>query len=150
MPVTSVIGWISTPRAAALAELRAANQQLDSALSNWVAGTAPSPDFRARVLAAAESSPARGLALPAWAGAFAAVVFLLFVGVVLPRLDHSGAGSQPLATPSLSNWRSPTESLMRSPAQDYFLSAPRLGEFYFPLKPAPAGADPKTGGKNES
>lgn len=135
--------------AAALAELCAANRQLDSALSTWVAGAAPSPAFRARVLAAAESSPARGLAPPAWAGAFAAVAVVILVGALVPRFTPPG--TDPVRSgASLSNWRSPTESLLRPPAQDSFLSAPRLGEFYFPLKPAPAGADSKTGGKNES
>ncbi|MGH9788844.1 MAG: anti-sigma factor family protein [Candidatus Acidiferrales bacterium] len=136
--------------AAALPELRARAAQLDSALSSWVAGAAPSSGFRAHVLATTDSSPAPSLALPAWAGAFAAVAIVLLVGVVLPRLNNFGAGSEPLTAPSLSNWRSPTESLMRPPAQDYFRAAPRLGEFYFPLEPSPKETGSENGGSNES
>jgi len=136
--------------AAALADLRARSERLDSALSSWVAGSAPSPGFRAHVLEAAENSPAPSLALPAWAGAFAAVAIVLLAGVLMPRVSNPGAGLEPSAAPSLSTWRSPTESLMRHPAQEFFRAAPRLGEFYFPLEPAPKGAGSENGGNNES
>ena len=133
--------------AAALPELRARAGRLDAALSGWVAGAAPSAGFRARVVAATENQESPSLALPAWAGALAAVAMVVLVGVWLPRFLEPEAG--PAAT-SLSTWRSPTESLMRSPAQNYFRAAPRLGEFYFPLEPAPKGAGSENGGNDES
>ena len=126
--------------AAALAELRARREQLEAALAHLVASAEPSPDFRARVLAAAEASRGRRVALPAWAGALAAVTAVLLASVLISRFSPPGAGPTPLASPSLSTWRSPTESLLHSPAQDYLHSAPRLGEFYFSLEPAPPEA----------
>lgn len=128
--------------AATLAEGRARRQQLDAALGQLVRGAEPSPAFRARVLAAIETSPASAVGQPAWAGVLAAVAVVVLTGVVLPRLGErqepaSGAASIAM----LSAWRSPTESLLHSPGDDFLRSTPRLGELYFPLEPIPPGVN---------
>jgi len=135
--------------AAAMLELRARRDQLDSALAHSVAGAEPPPDFRPRVLSAVEAAPALSLTVPAWAGVLAAVAVVVLGGVLIPRFSKT-AGPTPAQASELSTWRSPTETLLRSPAGDFLRSAPRLGESYFPLEPAPAEAGSKDGGNNES
>ena len=136
--------------ASALVELRARHQQLELTLAHWVAGAEPPPDFRPRVLAAAEAARGLSLTAPAWAGVLAAVAIVLLAGVLIQRFGNAGTGSTVGPTPSLSSWQSPTETLLRSPAEDFLRAAPRLGESYFLLEPAPADAGLKNGGNNES
>jgi anti-sigma factor RsiW len=133
--------------AAALADLRARREQLDAGLAALVGGVEPSPDFRARVLAAVEREPSQPWAAPAWAGALAA---LLFVVLAAGALYRSSAPSQTFGTraPSLTDWRSPTESLLRAPASSLLNSAPRLGETYFPLPCT--RSESNSGGNHES
>ena len=145
---------------ATLLDLRHRRDQLDAALAELVRGAEPSPAMRARVLAAVEAGPAPALWRPAWAGVLAAVAVILWVGfsLPLPRLRDWAAApsgrafraSPPSNSVSLSTWRSPTESLLRSPTDELLKAPPRLGEFYFPLQPAPPRTDTKKGGNNES
>lgn len=136
--------------AAAMVELRHRGRQLDSVLAGWVAGAEPPPDFRPRVLSVVETRRGLSLTPPAWAGALAAVVVVFLGGALLQRMGDAGAGSTLGPTPSLSTWRSPTETLLHSPDGEFLRSAPRLGESYYPLAPAPAAAGSKHGGNNES
>lgn len=140
--------------AAALHHWRARRGQLDAALCQLVRGAEPSPSFRARVLAGVEARSALGAAGPAWAGVLAGVAVMVLVAAWLPSLGERGAG---LTSPELissaatiSAWRSPTQSLLRSPADELLRSTPRLGEFYFPLQPVPAGMGQENGGNDES
>lgn len=139
--------------AATLAQLRAREQQIGAALGQLVRGAEPSAAFRARVLAAARAPVAPAVWQPAWKGATAAVAVLLLAAVFLPALAERWAAlsqTKPAAA-SLSAWRSPTESLLRSPANELLQSTPRLGEFYFPLDSALADAGDDNGGTdNES
>ena len=79
----------------------------------------------------------------AWAGA---VTLLIFAAILL-------AGPQqpaPRTSANISEWRSPTESLLRSPGSDFLSSTPRLGGFYFPLERNRQKVSKLKGGNNES
>lgn len=134
--------------AAAFASLRSRRQQMDAALAQLAGGAEPSRDFRARVLAAAESSAAVGIGRAAWVGAGAAVAILVLAATALSWLVEPQP--RPRTRVSLSEWRSPTESLLRSPAEELLRSTPRLAEFYFSLESAPAGVGEDNGGNDES
>ncbi len=119
--------------AAALAELRSRREQLDAALAQLVCAT-PAPDFRARVLAggARVSTPA----VPGWTGAVAGALAVVLAALLLPaQAERRAALAAPRPAPisALSTWRSPTENLLRSPAERLLRQTPRLGEFYFSL-----------------
>lgn len=132
--------------AARLAALARSREQLDAALAGLVAGTEPSPAFRARVLAAIEAEPAVS-GQPAWVGALAAVAVVLLAAAWLPSRM---APEHPRAAVSISEWRSPTESLLRTPGEEFWRSTPRLGESYFPMEISPSETNQKNGGNHES
>ncbi|HKZ53458.1 MAG TPA: zf-HC2 domain-containing protein [Candidatus Acidoferrales bacterium] len=134
------------PCTATLADLRTREQQIDAALGQLVRGAEPSSHFRAHVLAAAQASAAPAAGQPAWKGALAAVAVVLLAAVFLPPLAERWAAltERRQTSVSLSEWRSPTESLLRAPAHELMQSAPRLGEFYFPLD----SLFPETGSEN--
>lgn len=134
---------------AALADLRARRAQLDTALAQLVAGAEPSPALRARVLAAVEVRPPTTPWGSAWVGVLAAGATVLVLGFTLPPLAERWIPAAPQAV-SISDWRSPTESLLRSPAANLLEAPPRLGEFYFPLVPAPPRTGARKGGNDES
>lgn len=127
--------------AAALEELAARRAQMDAAVRQLVGGAEPSPAFRARVLAAAETLPVTGAGQPAWLGALAAVAVMVLAGVLLQP-----PAPAPRPAPSLSEWRSPTDWLLRTPGDELLRSTPRVGDFYFPLE---SEKDSSQGGKNE-
>ncbi len=135
--------------AAALVELRSRQEQVDAGLRQLVQGAEPSTEFRARVLAAVEAQPRHVGLWPTWAGALAAVAVLVLIAVLVGSL-----GPQPdpalMAAQELSRWQSPTETLLRSPAEELLQSAPPLGQFYFSLEPIPQGMGTEKGENNES
>ena len=134
--------------AAALVELRSRQQQLGAALRGLVQAGEPSPGFQARVLAAVEPRPQAVAGRAAWIGALAGAAVVVLAGVFLERVEERAAEQiLPDLTP-LSQWRSPTETLLRSPSYESFQSAPRLGEFYYPLEP-PAGSGKPKGENHE-
>jgi len=128
--------------AAALVEWRGRRERLDAALGTLVRGAEPPPAFRARVVAAAETAAAKRWTQPAWAGALAAVAVVALAGALLER-----PAVAPRPPVSLSEWRSPTDWLLRTPGDALLRTTPRLGEFYFPLPPAEAESN--KGGNNE-
>lgn len=134
---------------AAMVELRARRERMDAGLRQLVQGAEPSTEFRARVLAAAETQPRHVGLWPVWAGALAAVAALVLFAVLVGPL-----GPQPdpalMAARELSRWQSPTETLLRSPAEELLQSAPPLGQFYFSLEPIPQGIGTEKGENNES
>lgn len=133
---------------AALVDLRARRDQMDTALLQLAQGAEPAPDFRARVLAAAESAAARGARRPAWVGAVAAGAVVLLAAVLLPWLGEQPPTPTGVAT--LSEWRSPTASLLRAPGRELLEAPPRLGELYFVIESPPAVTGEDKGGNNES
>ena len=101
--------------AVAAADLRRRRQQMDAALEQLFSDAEPSPAFGARVLAAAEASrPATGWQ-PAWAGVLAGAALAVVALVLLQPLQRRWeARSTPvIASPSLSEWRAPTDGLLR-------------------------------------
>ena len=115
--------------AAALAELRARRERMDTGLRQLVQSAEPSTDFRARVLAAVA----------------ALVLFAVLGGPLGPQPDLALMAAQ-----ELSRWQSPTETLLRSPAEELLQSAPPLGQFYFSLEPIPQGMGTEKGENDES
>lgn len=129
--------------AAALAELRVQREQMEAGLRQLIRGAEPTAVFRARVLAATETSAVSWLARPAWVGVLAAALVFVLAAVLLPGLGErwpSLTRSRSASLAPLSEWRSPTESLLRSPGDELLWSTPRLGQFYFPLQSALPGA----------
>ncbi len=131
---------------AALAALRARSAEMDSAVGALVRGAEPSPEFHPRVMAAVEARRAETLAWPArrrlLAGAAMVAAAILLLLTLTGRLPNPGRrGTTPIAPTTLSRWRSPTERLLVSSGSDLMKSSPRIGDFYFPITPAPRGAD---------
>jgi len=120
--------------AAELRELEAIRARQDSLLPLLVKGSQPSPDFRARVLAAAEAESERERA-PRWrvwalAGVTvaAATVFMVERGMVRKHEVEELAGAQKLA-----EWQAPSDSLLKTPGQELLKTTPKLGESYLPV-----------------
>jgi hypothetical protein len=121
---------------AKLATLRAKSERLDALLPLVAQGAEPSADFRARVLAAADatSETSRGIAWPEWqrVGAMAAVlVAALVISFTLYRRDpRTLPQSELTAAQKLSEWRAPSDVLLKTPGLEILQTTPRLGESY--------------------
>jgi hypothetical protein len=121
--------------AAKLARLRTRRERLESLLPLLAKATEPSPDLRARIVAAAEAATDRRhpmlWRLSATVGAVAAMA-LLMIFLVLGHNTHVTEadlrGAQALA-----QWRAPTDVFLRTPGQEFLNSTPRLGESYITI-----------------
>jgi len=120
--------------AAELRELEAIRARQDSLLPLLVKGSQPSPDFRVRVLAAAEAGAERKGAAPwlVWvlvgATVVATTVFMMQRGIVRKNDAEELAGAQRLA-----EWQAPSDSLLKTPGQEILKTTPKLGESYLPI-----------------
>jgi hypothetical protein len=126
---------------AGLDEFRARRARLDAVLPLVAQGAEPSADFRARVLAAAESASEGKRARPwrewALAGATAAVVVAMIVGLTLLRKNGPAVPEDELAAAQkLAEWRAPSDGLLKTPGQEILMTTPKLGNSYLnvPLK----------------
>ena len=124
-----------------LDEVRARRARLDGLLPLVAQGAEPSADFRARVLAAAESASEGKRARPwrVWtlAGATTVVVVALMVGVPLLRKNGPAVPEDELtAAQKLAEWRAPSDGLLKTPGQEILMTTPKLGNSYLnvPLK----------------
>jgi hypothetical protein len=121
---------------AELAALRARSERLNTLLPLVAQGAEPSADFRARVLAAAQATheTSRGPAWPVWqrAGAMAAVlVAALVITFTLYRRDARTLPQGELtAAQKLSEWRAPSDVLLKTPGRQILQTTPRLGQSY--------------------
>jgi hypothetical protein len=120
---------------AELGELRARRARLDALLPLVAQGSEPAADFRARVLAAAESASEGKRARPwrAWrlAGATAVVAFAMIVGLTLLRKNRSVVAEDELAAAQkLAEWRAPSDGLLKTPGQEILNTTPKLGNSY--------------------
>jgi anti-sigma factor RsiW len=127
--------------ARALTELRTRSEGIDAAVHHLVAGVQLSPEFRACVLAQVEAHPARVSWRPGRAGMFAALVVSVLIAVAVLRLSpgkwrRTPKHPEPRPVTKLSTWRSPTDALLRSSADELLDSSPQFGQFYFRLEPA--------------
>jgi anti-sigma factor RsiW len=126
---------------AELEELRARRARLDALLPLVAQEAEPSANFRARVLAAAESAREGRRARPwrVWtlAGATAVVVIALIVGLALPRKNGSAIPGDELATAQrLAEWQAPSDGLLLTPGREILNTTPKLGKSYLnvPMK----------------
>ena len=143
--------------AAKLSELRARAETIDAALRQFVRQAQPSPAFAAGVRARLEAGPAP----MSWRrlsriGALAAVTICIVIAAVLLRPSPGklwpGLRRQaPKPVTAISAWRSPTENLLHSSANELLQSTPRLGQFYFRLEPVTRDPGKANGGnRNET
>ena len=109
----------------ALEALRAKAREMDCVLTR-LAASEPRRGGPERVLARiAATSPA-----PAYPRLVAAAVALIILAGLIALT------ARPVRTIRLSTWRSPTQCLLRSPADPLLNSVPRLGEGVFEAHPA--------------
>lgn len=113
---------------AVLGEWRRKATEMDATLHNLMVAE-PGPDGPARVLARLESESRKPVH---WQLALAAGVI---VGVLAVAIHWPAAPVVPSGAAALSAWRSPTESLLRSPADPLLKGVPRLGESFFEMNP---------------
>ncbi len=109
--------------ASAYTDLRSRQQEIDVALRGIVGFAEPSPSFPMRVVARASAEGRRRRMSWAFALVGGAAIALLLVLL--------GAPDEP-ESESILAWRSPTASLLRSPAEALLQSTPRLGDFHAP------------------
>ena len=131
--------------AAELRELEACRARQDSLLTLLVKGSQPSADFRARVLAAAEASGERKIAMRwrSWklAGAMVTATVLV-IGAVWYRGTTQKIQAQKIrddelvTAQKLAEWRAPSDTLLATPGQEILRTTPKLGESYLnvPMK----------------
>jgi hypothetical protein len=117
-----------------LSELRARKARLDALLPLAAQGAGPSPDFRARVLAAAQAASA-GKRAPwrVWTlvGVTAVILVALVIGVTSYRKTARTVPPDELAAAQmLAEWRAPSDVLLASPGQEILRKMPSLGESY--------------------
>ncbi len=124
---------------AELAALRARSERLDTLLPLVARGSEPSADFRARVLAAADATgeTSCGIAWPEWqrAGAMAAIIVAaLVITFTLYRRDaRTLPPSELTSAQKLSEWRAPSDVLLKTPGLEILQTTPRLGNSYMPV-----------------
>jgi anti-sigma factor RsiW len=127
--------------AAELRELETHRARLDALLPEVTRSAEPSPDFRARVLAAAEAASTRRH-VPRWqywtlAGTAATAAIVLVVSAVWHREASGKIPPEELAAAQkLAEWRAPSDSLLQTPGREILRTTPRLGESYLhvPMK----------------
>jgi hypothetical protein len=125
----------------ALNDLRERRRHMDSGLRSLVSTDGPSPAFRDRLTSAIEAqrAPRFGWRVPI--GAMAAGVAVAVLVMILGRTPNRPAGPGESPGPSLpaariSEWRSPTDVLLRTPADELLKSSPRLGVTFFSIESA--------------
>jgi hypothetical protein len=123
---------------AELKALRSRRERLDVLLPMMARGEEPSPDFRARVLAAAERAREGKRAMPwrVWtlAGTTGVVVVALVAGLTLQKKNGRVVPQNELAAAQkLAEWRAPSDSLLRTPGQEFMKTTPKLGDSYLQL-----------------
>jgi hypothetical protein len=120
---------------AELDEVRARKVGLDELLPLVARGAEPSPDFRARALAAAEAALEGKRSRPwrVWmlAGASAVVLVVLMIAVTVQRRKASMIpGDELAAAQKLAEWQAPSDGLLATPGQEILWTMPKLGESY--------------------
>lgn len=121
----------------ALERWRAQAGLIDSGVRRLVA-VEPSPFLTSSVLAKANSSPTLAPWPMRWKAAFASLALVAgacLAGVAAHRAIEKRREAQAIAiAQSLSRWKSPTESLLRSPVDPLLKNLPILGKSFFEVK----------------
>jgi len=120
---------------AELKALQSRQARLDELLPLVVRGAAPSHDFRARVLSAAEAraekSPRHAWRIWTLAGATASA-FVLFIVLAKTRAPNPSISIGELAAAQkLAEFRAPSDTLLATPGSDLMRSVPKLGKTYW-------------------
>ena len=123
----------------ALTALRERGRQMDSGLRALVCTEGPSPVFQDRLTSAIDARRASRFGWRVPIGAIAAGVALAVLGVMLGRAVNRRSGPEdspapPPAAARISEWRSPTDALLRTSADEFLKSSPRFGVTYFPIE----------------
>ena len=138
--------------ALALTAWRAQADRLDAGVRHLVTSE-PSLYFRARVMSAVASAAANSRWILGWRAAMASLALL----AALTLIGHFGrraierreqAQEIASATAAISNWSSPTQALLRSPADPLLKTVPRLGELYFEINTVAGETKLRKGGEN--
>lgn len=116
--------------------LRERAAQLEKLLPMVAQGAEASPDFRARVMAAAARKRSKSRPqLLILAGAAAAAVVLL-MAIPWRQQTTEGLSQQELAAAQkLAEWRAPSDSLLATPGQEILRTTPKLGRSYLDKPP---------------
>jgi hypothetical protein len=118
--------------------LQSRRERLDALLPLVAQGAEPSPDFRARVLAAAEASGQAKRTPPWLAWGLAGVTTLLVAALITSFALHSRTSppvpQAELATAQkLAQWRAPSDIFLETPGRELLRSTPKLGVSYLPV-----------------
>ena len=118
---------------AAFVEMRSLAGQMDGGLNDLVRSAELTPDFRAHVMRRVAEPSRKVWGWPAWTGP-AAVAALVAVAVVFLSRNEPKKPAEIVSVAALSEWRSPTESLLRPAVYVRLQSKPRFADFYFPIE----------------
>ena len=116
-----------------LALLRARRERLDAILPLLAGQQGPSPEFGARVLAAAEGkNPRKKPEMQRWLRAAAAIMVSAFVTVVVlrPPTVLRPSDTDLVVAQKLAQWHAPSDALLATPGQEILSKMPNLGESY--------------------
>lgn len=121
-----------------LAALQARRERMDALLPLVAQGAETPPDFRARVLAAAESAAEtkaeRSWRVMALVGALAVMAIALVIGFAQHRRTvRTAAQTELAAAEKLAEWRAPSDVLLQTPGHDILQTLPTLGDSYVHL-----------------
>ena len=111
-------------------------EQIDAGIRQ-LAASEPSAQAASRVMA--QVRPRRQhLRLPEWKTVTAALAALIIVAASAAyvwRTQEQRRETQRVlsAVAAMGSWRSPTQSLLRSPTHPWLKAPPRLGEYFYPL-----------------
>ncbi len=142
-----------TACAAALVELRHKSHELDGAIRQLVAPEPP-PYLVSRIWAQIDAAPAPVPWLRRWREAVAVLAFIAAMAALLyaarGAVETRRRTEAIAAATRLSAWRSPTEDLLRTPAEPLIRGVPRLGETFFKLEPVARDSKVERRGKDAS
>ena len=127
----------------ALEDIRARDALIERGVQQLVRQEGPSADSNAKVLAAVEDVPGRPSSFFPWA-AVAATVALFLLALVYPGSRVSLPGHREGEVVGLTDWESPTASLVRDPSDDLLRPDLRFGRFYFSLDSLRGIGEPNT------
>jgi len=118
-----------------LKDLEARRARLDALLPMVARGSQPSPDFRARVLAAAEAADERKRFRPSriwlWTGASAILAVLVLVVALRRQAQPPVSPAELAAAQKLAEWRAPSDAFLSTPGEGFLSSTPKFGQSYF-------------------
>lgn len=138
--------------AAALEAFRTRAAELVAGVRQLVVAE-PRAELAAHVLASARAEPVSLAARLRWVPALASLALVVGLAAAYGVRGLLEKREEQVLVPSaaaLSAWRSPTRSLLRSPADPLLRGVPRLGESLFEIEPPRGESTSPKGARNES